>query len=150
MTTPVLELRNIDKSFGPIDVLHEISLTMNKGEVLCLLGDNGAGKSTLIKTLAGVHKPTRGTILMDGNEVSFDRPRDAQEMGINGVLNDDLLVSVMNPAGQIHFLALMVGYLAVAFEQKKEEVPDLIYVPSPVIDKENAAGYQYLANQFLI
>jgi len=82
MTTTVLELRNVDKSFGPIDVLHEISLMVNEGEVLCLLGDNGAGKSTLIKTLAGVHKPTRGTILMDGNEVSFDRPRDAQEMGI--------------------------------------------------------------------
>ena len=82
MTTPVLELRSVDKSFGPIDVLHEISLKVNAGEVLCLLGDNGAGKSTLIKTLAGVHKPTRGTILMDGNEVSFDKPRDAQEMGI--------------------------------------------------------------------
>ena len=45
----VLELRNVDKSFGPIDVLHDISLTVKEGEVLCLLGDNGAGKSTLIK-----------------------------------------------------------------------------------------------------
>ncbi|SLN62301.1 Ribose import ATP-binding protein RbsA [Aquimixticola soesokkakensis] len=82
MTTPVLELRSVDKSFGPIDVLHKISLKVRAGEVLCLLGDNGAGKSTLIKTLAGVHKPTRGQILMDGKEVSFDRPRDAQDMGI--------------------------------------------------------------------
>ena len=82
MTTPVLELQSVDKSFGPIDVLNQISLSVNKGEVLCLLGDNGAGKSTLIKTLAGVHKPTRGKILMDGQEMSFDRPRDAQEKGI--------------------------------------------------------------------
>jgi simple sugar transport system ATP-binding protein len=82
MTAPVLELKSVDKSFGPIDVLHQISLKVSAGEVLCLLGDNGAGKSTLIKTLAGVHKPTRGTILMDGKEVSFDRPRDAQENGI--------------------------------------------------------------------
>lgn len=82
MTTPVLELKSVDKSFGPIDVLHQISLTVGAGEVLCLLGDNGAGKSTLIKTLAGVHKPTRGTILLDGKEVAFDRPRDAQENGI--------------------------------------------------------------------
>lgn len=51
---PVLELRGVDKSFGMIDVLHEISLKVGEGEVLCLLGDNGAGKSTLIKTLAGV------------------------------------------------------------------------------------------------
>ncbi len=79
---PVLELRNVDKSFGPIDVLHEISLKVGKGEVLCLLGDNGAGKSTLIKTLAGVHAPTRGEIYMDGQPVSFSGPRDAQEKGI--------------------------------------------------------------------
>jgi simple sugar transport system ATP-binding protein len=80
--TPVLELRNVDKSFGPIDVLHEISLKVHDGEVLCLLGDNGAGKSTLIKTLAGVHKPTRGSILMDGQEVVFERPKDAADRGI--------------------------------------------------------------------
>ena len=80
--TPVLELRRVDKSFGPIDVLHEISLKVHEGEVLCLLGDNGAGKSTLIKTLAGVHEPTRGDILMDGEVVEFKRPRDAQERGI--------------------------------------------------------------------
>lgn len=80
--TPVIEMRKVDKSFGPIDVLHEISLKVGEGEVLCLLGDNGAGKSTLIKTLSGVHQPTRGEILMDGKPVSFDRPRDAQERGI--------------------------------------------------------------------
>ncbi|EGE60686.1 UNVERIFIED_ORG: simple sugar transport system ATP-binding protein [Rhizobium esperanzae] len=82
---PILELQNVDKSFGPIDVLHDISLKVRAGEVLCLLGDNGAGKSTLIKTLAGVHKPTRGTILMDGNPVEFSGPRDAQEKGISAV-----------------------------------------------------------------
>lgn len=78
----VLELKNVDKSFGPIDVLHEISLKVREGEVLCLLGDNGAGKSTLIRTLAGVHKPTRGEMLMDGKPVHFDRPKDAQDAGI--------------------------------------------------------------------
>ncbi|MCT4579106.1 ATP-binding cassette domain-containing protein [Donghicola sp.] len=80
--TPVIELRNVDKSFGPIDVLHEISLKVRAGEVLCLLGDNGAGKSTLIKTLAGVHAPTRGEILVDGKPTTFDGPRDAQDQGI--------------------------------------------------------------------
>lgn len=79
---PILEMRNVDKSFGPIDVLHSINLKVHAGEVLCLLGDNGAGKSTLIKTLSGVHKPTGGQMLMDGHQVDFARPRDAQEMGI--------------------------------------------------------------------
>lgn len=85
MTTPILELRHVDKSFGPIDVLHDISLKVHAGEVLCLLGDNGAGKSTLIKTMAGVFKPSSGELLMDGKPVDFRGPRDAQEVGISTV-----------------------------------------------------------------
>ena len=81
-SAPVLELRKVDKSFGSIDVLHEISLKVGAGEVLCLLGDNGAGKSTLIKTLSGVYQPTRGEILMDGAPITFSSPRDAQGRGI--------------------------------------------------------------------
>jgi simple sugar transport system ATP-binding protein len=71
MTAPILSLRNVSKSFGPIDVLHDISLDLRAGEVLCLLGDNGAGKSTVIRLLSGVHQPTRGTIEMDGKPVTF-------------------------------------------------------------------------------
>lgn len=82
MTTPILELRNINKSFGPIDVLHDISLRVGAGEVLCLLGDNGAGKSTLIKIMSGVYVPSSGTVLMDGQPVVFNAPRDASEKGI--------------------------------------------------------------------
>jgi len=82
MATPIIELRDVNKSFGPVDVLHDISLKVAAGEVLCLLGDNGAGKSTLIKVLSGVHQPTSGTVLMDGKEVAFGSPREAQEMGI--------------------------------------------------------------------
>ena len=82
MTTPLLRLAGINKSFGPIDVLHDISLEVNGGEVLCLLGDNGAGKSTLIKILSGVHKPTSGTMEMDGKTVEFASPRDASDHGI--------------------------------------------------------------------
>lgn len=85
MTKPVLELRNVNMSFGPIDVLHNISLAVHAGEVLCLLGDNGAGKSTLIKTLAGVHKATSGQIFMDGNPVEFDSPKSAADKGISTV-----------------------------------------------------------------
>ncbi|MEI7599851.1 MAG: ATP-binding cassette domain-containing protein [Aestuariivirga sp.] len=81
-TSPILELRNVNKSFGPIDVLHDITLQVRAGEVLCLLGDNGAGKSTLIKIMSGVYIPTSGEILMDGQAVRFDTPRDASEKGI--------------------------------------------------------------------
>jgi simple sugar transport system ATP-binding protein len=82
MTTPLLKLTGVNKSFGPIDVLNDISLEVNAAEVLCLLGDNGAGKSTLIKVLSGVHKPTSGTVEMNGKLVTFEGPREASNHGI--------------------------------------------------------------------
>jgi simple sugar transport system ATP-binding protein len=81
-TTPLLELKNVSKSFGPIEVLNDISLQVRAGEVLCLLGDNGAGKSTLIKIMSGVYVTSSGTMLMDGQPVAFDNPRQASERGI--------------------------------------------------------------------
>jgi simple sugar transport system ATP-binding protein len=82
MTSPLLKLTGINKSFGPIDVLHAISLEVNAGEVLCLLGDNGAGKSTLIKILSGVFRPSSGTIEMLGKVANFNSPREASKNGI--------------------------------------------------------------------
>ena len=82
MNTPLLKLTGINKSFGPVDVLHDISLDVRAGEVLCLLGDNGAGKSTLIRILSGVHKPTSGEMLLKGQPMAFDTPRDASDHGI--------------------------------------------------------------------
>lgn len=82
MSTPILSLRNVNKSFGPIDVLNDISLDIKAGEVLCLLGDNGAGKSTLIRILSGVHKPTSGEIIFEGSPVKFETPRAAASQGI--------------------------------------------------------------------
>jgi simple sugar transport system ATP-binding protein len=82
MPVPILALKNVNKSFGPIDVLHDINLELRAGEVLCLLGDNGAGKSTVIRLLSGVHKPTSGIIEMDGKPIHFNSPRDASDAGI--------------------------------------------------------------------
>jgi len=84
----LVEMTNVAKHFGKVIALNGVSLTVNAGEVLCLLGDNGAGKSTLIKVLSGVHKPTKGQIRMNGEEVDFDSPRDAQKMGIATVYQD--------------------------------------------------------------
>ncbi len=82
MTQAILELKNINKSFGPIEVLNNITLQVKAGEVLCLLGDNGAGKSTLIKLMSGVYVPTSGEILMDGQPIAFRNPREASDRGI--------------------------------------------------------------------
>jgi simple sugar transport system ATP-binding protein len=82
MTQPILELKNVNKSFGPIDVLNNISLQVKAGEVLCLLGDNGAGKSSLIKILSGVFQLSSGTIEMDGEPIAFKNPKEASDRGI--------------------------------------------------------------------
>ncbi len=82
MGDTILSLNNISKSFGPIDVLHDINLEVRAGEVLCLLGDNGAGKSTVIRLLSGVHQPTSGRMVMDGKPVLFKNPREAADHGI--------------------------------------------------------------------
>lgn len=82
MTSPLLEVSHISKSFAGNMALSDVSLRVYPGEVLCLLGDNGAGKSTLIKILSGVIRPTAGDIKMDGETVTYSSPRDAREKGI--------------------------------------------------------------------
>ncbi len=82
MGASILSLRNVSKSFGPIDVLNDISIDIKAGEVLCLLGDNGAGKSTLIRILSGVHQPTSGDIIFEDAPVKFETPRAAANHGI--------------------------------------------------------------------
>jgi len=86
--TPLIEARRVTKYFGHVIALEDISMQVTAGEVMCLLGDNGAGKSTLIKTFSGVHQPTEGTMLVDGEEVIFSSPRDAIDRGIATVFQD--------------------------------------------------------------
>ncbi|KKC39610.1 ABC transporter ATP-binding protein [Devosia epidermidihirudinis] len=94
--TPLIELVDIKKQFGPVIALNGVSLSVLPGECHCLLGDNGAGKSTFIKTMAGVHKPTEGTIRIGGQPVVFDSPRDAMEAGVATVYQDLAMIPLMS------------------------------------------------------
>jgi simple sugar transport system ATP-binding protein len=82
MTTPLLRLTGVSKSYVGTNALQDISLTVDAGKVLCLLGDNGAGKSSLIKILSGFHSPTSGTVEINGEPVVLNSPRDASAYGI--------------------------------------------------------------------
>ena len=93
---PLIDVENVSKYFGSVIALKDVSMTVNAGEVLCLLGDNGAGKSTLIKTLSGVHQPTEGEIRLEGKRVQFESPRDALNHGIATVYQDLAMVSLMS------------------------------------------------------
>jgi len=92
----ILELQNVSRYFGSVIALKDINMQIKLGEVHCLLGDNGAGKSTLIKTLSGVHQPSTGTYLYDGQPVRLQSPRDALDHGIATVYQDLALVPLMS------------------------------------------------------
>ncbi|WKD57590.1 Xylose import ATP-binding protein XylG [Corynebacterium capitovis DSM 44611] len=92
----IIELRDISKSYGSFQALQGINLSINEGEVTCVLGDNGAGKSTLIKVLSGLHEPTSGQILVDGSAVRFSSPRDAIARGIATVHQNLAIVNEMS------------------------------------------------------
>ena len=86
--TPLLELKGIDKSFGAVQVLHDVGLSVYPGEVTALVGDNGAGKSTMVKCISGIYTIDSGTITYDGNQVAIHSPRDASALGIEVVYQD--------------------------------------------------------------
>jgi D-xylose transport system ATP-binding protein len=88
MTEPLLELRGVDKSFGPVQVLHGVNLKVYPGQVTALVGDNGAGKSTLVKTVAGIYHADAGEFFFEGKPVTFNGPKDAAGLGIEVVYQD--------------------------------------------------------------
>ncbi len=85
---PLLQLRNITKSFGSVQALTDVDFEVRNGEVMALVGDNGAGKSTLIKCIAGIHGWDSGEILFEGKEVHIHGPKDAAKLGIEVVYQD--------------------------------------------------------------
>ena len=87
-STPVLALKGVTKSFGPVQALNDVDFEVNAGEVVALVGDNGAGKSTLVKTIAGIHPADSGTIEFEGEPVTISSPPDAVALGIATVYQD--------------------------------------------------------------
>jgi simple sugar transport system ATP-binding protein len=102
MPEPLLEARDIVKSFGRVHALRGANFTVFPGEVVALVGDNGAGKSTLVKTLAGVHPPDAGEILFEGRPVHITSPVAARRLGIETVYQDLALAAELDPAANLY------------------------------------------------
>jgi simple sugar transport system ATP-binding protein len=97
-----LELSGISKNFGAIQALTDVSLSLDPGEVVGLMGDNGAGKSTLVKIVAGNYPPSSGTIEIAGRQVTFHKPRDARAAGIEIVYQELALCNNLTAAANVY------------------------------------------------
>jgi D-xylose transport system ATP-binding protein len=86
--SPLLALRGVNKSFGPVHVLHDVDFNVYPGEVMALVGDNGAGKSTLVKSVAGIHPIDSGEMVFEGKPFTVHGPGDAAALGIEIVYQD--------------------------------------------------------------
>lgn len=103
MTQSILSLSKIHKAFGGVVAIDNFSLDLCPGEIVALVGDNGAGKSTLIKIVSGVHKPTSGSMRLNGDEISFSDASGARESGIE-VVYQDLALADQQPVYMNMFL----------------------------------------------
>ncbi|ALP32769.1 ATP-binding cassette domain-containing protein [Corynebacterium pseudotuberculosis] len=147
-TTPIIELRDITKSYGAFDALRGVNLSVASGEVTCVLGDNGAGKSTLIKILSGLHKQTSGELLIDGQPVTFSGPREALDNGIATVHQNLAVVGQMSVWRNFFLGQELTGFLgrlresemrSIAQEQLKTMGIDL---PDIDVEVESLSGGQ--------
>jgi simple sugar transport system ATP-binding protein len=96
VSAAVLRVERVSKHFGNVVAVRDVTMSVAAAQVTCLLGDNGAGKSTLIQILAGVHRPTTGRYLVDGEPVELSSPRDALSRGIATVYQDLAMIPLLS------------------------------------------------------
>jgi D-xylose transport system ATP-binding protein len=120
--TPVLALKGVSKSFGPVQALSEVDFEVHDGEVVALVGDNGAGKSTLVKTIAGIHPADEGSILFEGDEVQITHPTDATQLGIATVYQDLALCDNLDVVENLFLGREEIGEGPAAVTRQMDEV----------------------------
>ena len=144
-----VRMEDISKSFGAINSLDRVNLVLRAGEVLGLVGDNGAGKSTLSKILSGAVVPDSGRIVLDGHEVRFASPADAQRQRVEMVYQDLSLCNTVNVAGNLLLgrepLKRMLGVPIMDKHKMHEDAAQMlehlgIRMPSTRLEVENSGG----------
>ena len=121
---PIVELRNIKKSFGAVQALRGVDLALQRNEVLGLVGDNAAGKSTLMKVLSGAYIPDSGEICIEGKRVHFAGPEHARQLGIEMVYQDFALANNLDVASNVflgrEIIQLNLGVLRIMNKRRME------------------------------
>jgi simple sugar transport system ATP-binding protein len=148
-STPLVRLEDVRKEFGGVVALDGVTLDINPAEIVALVGDNGAGKSTLIKLIAGVHQPTDGRILLEGQAVRFTSPTESRDHGVE-VVYQDLALADQQPVYMNLFLGrelvrgplrrLDRGRMAMETQELLDELD--IRIPSPRATVRDLSGGQ--------
>ncbi len=133
----MLEIKNLDVHFGVIHALKDISLTVNQGEIVTLIGANGAGKTTTLRTISGLKKPTKGSIIFEGRDITSISPQDRVKMGICQVPEGRRVFSTMTVLENLELGA----YLRKDKAQVSKDLK-MVYQRFPILEKrkKQAAG----------
>lgn len=148
--SPILELHNVCKSFGPVSVIKDVSVAVRPGKVQALLGENGAGKSTIIKMMAGVHQPDSGKIIVDGAPITFASTKDAEARGIATIYQELNLVPTMSVAENIMLGRTPSSGGLVNFGQMRREAKEALDFIGLNVDLDAQVGELGLARQQLV
>ncbi len=145
---PLVEMKGITKDFPGVRALSDMTFTVLKGEVHCLVGENGAGKSTLMKILSGAYTPSSGSIFIEGNEYSELSPPLSQQLGIQIVYQENDLVPTMNAVENVFVgqeLSTKFGMLN--FKEMRKKVKELINEYSIELDLSQTIENMSVADQ---
>ena len=139
MTTPLVEMRDISISFGGIRAVDHVSVDLHPGEVVGLLGHNGAGKSTLIKVLSGAYRADSGEILVEGQKVRIENPRDARALNIETIYQTLALADNLDAASNLFLGRELTTGLGLIDEDRMEaETRKIMGRLNPNFQKFNA------------
>jgi ribose transport system ATP-binding protein len=147
---PVMQVEGLSKSFGPVEVLRDIGLSFDAGKVHAIIGENGAGKSTLMKILAGHLEPTKGTIRIDGEPVTFTGPVDAEARGIVLVHQEILLAPDLTVAQNLFLGRELSDGLTVDDRVMNERAEKAVRNLGAEIDPKMVVGRLSIAQRQLV
>jgi simple sugar transport system ATP-binding protein len=149
-TDPILEARDIVKTYGHVNALQGASFTVYPGEVVSLIGDNGAGKSTLTKVISGVVRPDRGELLFNGRPVEINSPAAAQQLGIETVYQDLALAPDLDGAANVYMgrellKSGLLGRLGVLDKRAMKVAAEKAFADLGVAVQDAGAAVAYLS-----
>ena len=150
MTDALLTLEKVSKSFGPVNVIDNVSISVYPGKVTALLGENGAGKSTLIKMMSGVYQPDSGTIIVDGQPTTLPTTKAAEALGIATIHQELNLVPTMSVAENVMLGRMPERFGLVNYRELRRRAQAALDIIGVNVDLDTPVGELGIARQQLV